>query len=307
MFRHSFRLKSLCATALVALISIRALAGDASSSLLDKQSPAPDQPSDLTLANFFSEGWDEAWTHRVTPGGAPDMSLLHVTTNFLEREVRADFYSQHNAPGSATRSIDYLDGLLAYGLNRRIMLEGLLAYQWNTTRSGREINGLGGAFVTRIQLVDVPGASYAFNFRITAPDSGVRTRQTAYSPGLAGWQDLTRLGLDRVGLYYSITDNAYVGPAGSANRRNDIGYAVALAKTWTQPNEPLLGNFTTFLEFYGTTPLDGTSSGVTSIDVTPGIRFTLGHGNVFMAGVDLPVTSPHNFDSTYRLTYIINF
>ncbi|MGD0657551.1 MAG: hypothetical protein ABSD38_05760, partial [Syntrophorhabdales bacterium] len=42
------------------------------------QAPAPEQPSNLTLWNFFTEGWSQEWTHRVTPGGAPDMSLLHV-------------------------------------------------------------------------------------------------------------------------------------------------------------------------------------------------------------------------------------
>jgi hypothetical protein len=300
-------LKAICVTSFALLASLPAFAGDSAVSILDKQTAAPGQPSDLTLANFFTEGWDDAWTHRATPDGAPDMSLLHVTTNFLEREERTDFYSQHDVSGAGTRSLDYLDSLIAYGLNRRIMFEALGAYQWNTARSGRERNGLGGAFVTRIQLIDVPGASYAFNFRVSAPNAGIKSPQTTYSPSLAGWQDLSRYGLSRVGLYYSITDNSYVGPPDSNNRRNALGYAVALAKTWTQPTEPLIGNFTTFVEFYGETPLDGAESGNTAIDVTPGIRFNLGHGNIFMAGVDLPVTTPHNFDSTYRLTYIINF
>src|ERR1700690_2341650 len=47
------------------------------------------QLSDLTLLNFFTEGWGEAWAHRHRE--TPDMSLLRVTTNFLEREYRLDY------------------------------------------------------------------------------------------------------------------------------------------------------------------------------------------------------------------------
>ena len=69
----------------------------------------------------------------------------------------------------------------------------------------------------------------------------------------------------------------------------------------------MLGNFTTFVEGYGVTSLDGSAKGATAITVTPGIRTTLGHGNVLMAGVDIPVSNPRPESAIYRLTYIINF
>ncbi len=72
------------------------------------------------------------------------------------------------------------------------------------------------------------------------------------------------------------------------------------------PKTPSFGNFTTFAEFYATSILDG-SNPATEGNFTPGIRFTLGHGNVLMAGVDLPLSHPHDFDATYRLTYVLNF
>ncbi len=43
------------------------------------------EPSELTLLNFFSEGWDQDWVKRSRHGRTPDMALLRVTTNFLER------------------------------------------------------------------------------------------------------------------------------------------------------------------------------------------------------------------------------
>jgi hypothetical protein len=289
------------------LLSLPAFAGETTTPILQDQSAAFSQPSDLTLSNFFSEGWDQPYEKRVTPGGAPDMSLFHVTTNFLEREVRFDYYSQRNTAGDGTKDVQFLDGLIAYSFDRRFMLEAVTQYEWKNARDGgTDVSGLAGAYVARLQLVDVPGASYDFNFRATTPSDGLKNKQTTLSPAFGGWNDLTPLGLKRVGLYYSIQDDTYAGPAKAGSKHNDLAYAISLAKTWTDPKTPFFGNFTTFAEFYGTTILDG-SDETTALDVTPGIRFTLGHGNVIMAGVDLPLTNPHNFAATYRLTYIVNF
>jgi hypothetical protein len=294
-------------TALLLLTSIPVFAGDASKSVIEGQTTASDQPSDLTLSNFFTAGWDDAYQKRVTPDGAPDMALLHVQTNFLEREFRFDSYSQQNVSGNKTRTVDFMDALIAYSINRRFMIEVVGNYEWMNAREGNDSSGGAAALLTRLQLVDVPGTSYALNFRVSSPNDGIDVKQTIFSPSLAGWNDLTRFGLKKVGIYYDLQEETYAGPAKAGSKHNDLVYAASLAKTWTEPTTPVFGNFTTFVEFYGTTNLDGDESGNTAVDVTPGIRFTLGHGNVIMAGVDFPISSPHNFDTTYRLTYIINF
>ncbi len=299
-------MKHTCSTALFLLASLPVFAGDVSESVIRNQAPALDQPSNLTLSNFFTEGWNQEWDKRVTPGGAPDMSLLHVQTNFLEREFRTDYYSQENTAADGTRNVQFMDGLIAYSFNRRFMMEVVSNYEWKDAREGADKSGAGGALVTRLQLVDVPGASYAFNFRVSAPNQGIDMKQTTLSPALAGWNDLTSVGLKRVGLYYSIQDNAYSGPAKPGTKHDDLASAVSLAKTWTDPQTPVFGNFTTFAELYATSNLDGKDRG-TVVNVMPGIRFTLGHGSILMAGVDLPVTNPHDFDATYRVTYILDF
>lgn len=299
-------MKKSFAGALFLLITLPVFAGDVTESALQDQTPAFSEPSDLTLSNFFTEGWNEGWEKRVTPGGAPDMALLHVGTNFLEREFRFDYYNQHNLASDGTRTVQLLDGLIAYSFNRRFMLEAVSNYEWKDSRAGLDTSGAGTAVVARLQLVDVPGASYDFNFRTTFPVQGIHALQTTLSPALAGWNDLTSLGLKRVGLYYSIQEDTYAGPAAPGSKRNDLTYAISLAKTWTDPKTPFFGNFTTFTEFYGTTNLDGYDQ-TTACNVTPGIRFSMGHGSVLMAGVDLPLTNPHDFTTTYRLTYILNF
>ena len=83
-------------TALFLFICVPVFAEESSVPVTQAQSPTPGQPSNLTFSNFFTEGWNQEWTKRVTPGGAPDMALLHVQTNFLEREFRTDFYNQQN-------------------------------------------------------------------------------------------------------------------------------------------------------------------------------------------------------------------
>ena len=239
------------------------------------------------------------------------MSLLHVQTNFLEREFRTDYYNQQNVRSNNTGHVSFLDGLIAYGLNRRLMLEVVANYQWNSVRKGVPQTGAGSAAVARLQLVDVPGASYAFNFRVSAPNQGIGMNQTTFGSALAGWNDLTGLGLKRVGLYYSIQENAYSGPAKAGSKNNDLAFAGALAKTWTGPHTPIAGNFTTFAELYGTSDLDGTAR-KNYLNVTPGIHTklghdSLGHEHVLMAGVDFPVTNPRAFNTTYRVTYVFDF
>lgn len=261
----------------------------------------------LTLGNLFSEGWDQPWSHVSDPDAAPDMALLRVQTNFLEREFRFDFYSQQNPHNLAKRDVEFVDGLVAYSFNRRIMIEAVGNYEWDDYRVGRDRNGGDGAFLGRLQLVDVPGASYAFSLRVTPPNDGIGGEQTNASFALAGWHDLTPLGLPRVGLYFHVQEETYIGPGVKGAKRNDMTYDISLAKTWVKPGVPVVGNFTTFVEGYGTTNLDGDKWGSTMVTITPGFRTTLWHNNVLMGGVDIPVTGPRPFDAIFRLTYIINF
>lgn len=293
---------------LILFICVPVFAEEPSAPLPQAQSSTPGQPSNLTFSNFFSEGWNQEWTKRVTPGGAPDMALLHVQTNFLEREFRTDFYSQQNVGSDDHRQVEFLDGLVAYGINRRFMLEVVGNYEWKTSRTaGDDVSGAGAAAVGRLQLVDVPGSSFAYNFRVNTPNSGIKVNQTEFINSIAGWQDLTGFGLKRFGLYYSVQLDTYAGPAAVGSEHNDLLYDVSFAKTWTDPDMLLIGNFTTFAEIYAQSFLDGSKHGQTVVNATPGIRLTLGHGNVLMGGVDLPVSTPLAFNATYRVTYIYNF
>jgi hypothetical protein len=264
--------------------------------------------SDLTLGNFFSEGWHQPWAKRERADGTPDMALLKVTTNFLERELRLDYAHTANVKHSRFQSTDLINGLIAYGLDRRIMLEVISNYQWNTPRTGAGVSGAGGGGLVRFALVDTELNSIAFQTRVNEPNRSIGQTQTSIQNGLAGFTDMyPLLGLARVGLYYSVVYEYLYGNHAKGARSNDIAYDVSLAKTWTPPNMPFFGNFTTFLEAFATTDLNGTTVGHTATTITPGVRFWFYPENSFTFGVDVPVTHPYPFGNVFRATYILNF
>jgi hypothetical protein len=262
--------------------------------------------SDLTLLNFFTEGWDQAWAHRHRH--TPDMALLRVTTNFLEREFRLDyvFTAVNNNPKVLDTQL--LNGLIAYGLDRRLMIEVISNYQWNVPPKGAPANGAAGGAVVRLQLIDTATASYAFNFKVATPNRGIGQTTTTMSYSLAGWQDMSALvpALGRLGMYYSFTYDNQLGFHKTGATLNDLAYVLSFAETWTDASTPVLGDFTTFLEFAGTTPLDGTNIN-TTLSLTPGIRFWFLPKNSLMFGIDFPLTSSPPYSIVYRLTYIMNF
>ncbi len=280
------------------------------------QAAQDEQLSDLGLFNFFSAGWDEESSKRERATGTPDLALLRVQTNFMEREFRVNYFFQNNIHTKTRENLDNLDAFIAWAFNRRFMIEIFGNYQWVDVRKGPDISGGFPEFVGRIQLVDTESSSYSFNYRVIAPDKGIGETQTTLSYGLAGFEDLAYwLGLDRVGFYYSVLFDSLAGPRAPGARQNDVGYDVTLAKTLTRRDTPIFGTFTPFVEFFAQTDLDGDHPGRTNVTITPAVRFNLGKfegvsfgkDNWLLWGVDIPVAGPRPWDAIYRFTYIKNF
>jgi hypothetical protein len=274
------------------------------------------RPQDLTLGNFFSAGWDEDWAKQVRDTGTLNLALLRVQTNFMEREFRTNYFMEGNVASTTTKNMSDVDTLIAWSFNRRLMIEVTGAYQWTDPRTGIEENGGFPGLVGRIQLVDTESSSYSLNLKVAAPNQELGVFQTTYSYGLGGFEDLAYwFGLDRVGLYYSFLFDTYEGPGAAGAKRNDIGYDVTVAKTITDPDTPLVGNLTLFVENYAQSDLDGSHGGRTLVSVTPGVRFNLGKSdrvkigqdNWIMFGADLPISDYRPWDVIYRVTYIKNF
>lgn len=267
---------------------------------------SPPPLSDLSFNNLFSAGWNEPWARRQRTNGAPDLTLLRVQGNLLLRALRTDFSFEHATDSSPKDHSQFVNQLIEYSVNRRLMFAAQVNYLW--VRDKDEDSGRGvsyGGFV-RLQLVDLPRTSYAFNIRAAAPREGIGETQTPLGFALAGWHDLTPLSLPRVGLYWHVQEETYLGPHPPGARKNQLTYGLDLAKTWTSPGSPF-GNLTTFLENYARTELDGNRGGQSYLTLTPGFRFNYHRRHAFIAGVDFPVTAPKPFSHVYRLSYIFSF
>ena len=135
-----------------------------------------------------------------------------------------------------------------------------------------------------------------------APDGTVHPDVRARAPGRGAWIGVTRPEIDEAnarGKLKTVLQRAF--------KTSDIAYDVSLAKTWTPSHMLLLGNFTTFLEAFSTTDLDGATEGHTVMTLTPGVRFWFYPENSLTLGVDIPVTHPKPFANMFRATYILNF
>ena len=198
---------------------------------------------------------------------------------------------------------------MAYALNRRLMLEVVGNYQWNDRINGPVISGAGAAFLARVQLIENAEQSYSFQARVSAPNKGIGQTQTSLTFGLAGWQDVHCWvpALGKFGLYYSFQYENLLGNPAANVTKNDISYDVSIAETWTTPSTAFFGNFTTFLEGFGQTFLDGPNSGKTNVTLTPGFRFWFIPENSISFGVDFPVSHLPAIHNVYRATYILNF
>ena len=297
------RLAARLGAASVLVLATPALASGAGEAAGDHA----DAVADLGLLDFFTNGWSQDWVHRHRE--TRNMALLKVTTNFLERELRVDYAYTSLTGNPRYAGTDFLNTLVAYAVNRRLMLEVIANYQWNVSPGNAPVNGGGGAALVRFQLVDTATASYSVQFRASAPNRGIGQTQTTLGYYLAGWQDLRAWlpALGRVGLYYSLEYDNLQGPASASATRNSVSYDVSLARTWTDAATPVVGDLTTFLELYGTTPLDGASAGKTVLSLTPGVRFWFAPKNSFSFGADLPVSHDPPWSVVWRSTYILNF
>lgn len=295
-----------CATTVLVGCTAEILAAEPSLASAGAPQSGVASASDLSFDNLLTAGWDEPWSRRPHPDGAPDLTLLRVQTNLLLDSLRTDYYYERTTPAGAEGHIHYVSQLLEYSLDRRLMLAAFGAYQSETGRfeTGRDGGAYGG--LIRLQLVDTPHASYALNVKATAPNGGVGQEQTVTSWALAGWHDLARAGLGKVGIYWHVQEETALGPAAPASQRNDLTYDLTLAKTWSSPTAPI-GQFSTFLETYAKTALDGSKRGQSTATLTPGFRFNLFRHHVFMFGFDVPVVEPRPFDQLYRFTYIYSF
>ncbi len=276
------------------------------SSLICWRAIAEEPVSDLRLSTFFTEGWDQPWAKRPRGDNTPDMALLRTQSNFPVQLFRLDTFAETDMTSPKFERTELATAIVEYAINRRFMPALFVTHQWMEGRDGQDEDGTTGGVFGRFHLLEDATASYALNVKMVLPNRDLGDHRTIWSYALAGWHDLAPLGLSRTGLYWHVQHELYAGPHAVGAVQNDVTYALSLAKTWSSPSANF-GNFTTFVESFGRTQLDGDHSGITSVTLTPGFRFTLDHKHVLMMGCDIPLSEERAYEHLVRLTWIMNF
>ncbi|HEX5270844.1 MAG TPA: hypothetical protein VFW33_10170, partial [Gemmataceae bacterium] len=280
-----------------------------------------EEPSDLFPCDFFRTGWDEPFEDRPREGRAPRFNLFKSRQGFLERDVVLG-YSYTNGLEDGRVNEHEVAGEVQWAFNRRfgVGVESLSTWQRPGSEGGRRADGLRWDFSTRWQLIDTADCAFNFQVHVITPESHLDEHQTGLAFTLAGFEDLTKtLGLYRFGLYQHVEYVSLIGPrgvtgeAGGGGEEGDVArppeerrpasllrYDVSVAKTFVDPNVPLVGDLTAFVEAFAETELDGSHSGSTAVTLTPGIRFNpTGREERpwwVQAAVEFPVSGPRAFN-----------
>ncbi len=260
-----------------------------------------DLPGDLAQSPPENPPAQEARERRT-----PDLVLLRVRGNFLEHDLRVNATYENDIQRSTAHAATDLEFRLAVPIDTVWMIGLLGNYRWEDELSRPDENGAALTVFGRVQLLDLPESSYAFNVEVATPNKGVDNTKTQVGFGVAGFEDLDLLlGLDRVGLYADLNLQHSSG-RGAGDGENQLSYVLSMAKTWT---EDLLGagRFTIFGELGGTTQLNQGSDGRTVITGTPGLRLDPAPAHALIAGVDFPITHPHGFGELFRISYVYSF
>jgi hypothetical protein len=278
-----------------------------------------EEPPDLGLRDFFTNGWDEKFEEREHKGRAPRLDLFRTRQGFLEQEMIAS-YGFNNQAANGNFNETQIGLTFEYAFNRRFEIDVGPYYTWRSTRGPAAAErGFESDNGVRLQLIDTADTAINFQLRVLTPSAQLEDPQTTLGFVLAGFHDLTGMGLYRVGLYGHFEYDALCGPRQQAAEFNtpaferasgSITYAVALAKTFVEPDVKLFGDFTVFVEAFGATDLNGTYSGQTFFSFTPGVRTNL-TGNEkgwwLQTGVEIPVAGPRGFNYGVRVAIFHDF
>ena len=279
------------------------------------------EPPDLGLRDFLTTGWDEKFEERHRKGVAPRFNLFKTRQGFLEQIFAVDYGYLSRTDGGRFNEHEAAAGF-EYALNRRFEIDAKPFYTWKTSRGERASqNGLRWDLGTRFQLIDTTDTAVNVQLRVVTPSAHLEDRQTTLGFVFAGFNDLTKHGLCRTGLYYHVEYDALLGPRDAEpeaeglppvqRASSRITYSVALAKTLVDPEVPLIGDFTVFLEAFGATDLNGTKSSQTFFSFTPGVRMNLSGREEkawwLQTGYEIPVTGPRAFNYGFRIALIRDF
>jgi hypothetical protein len=271
--------------------------------------PAPNSWRPLPFSTLFSEGWSEAWEPSPRgSGGAPRQGWINAAAGILNRSWFFTFAQGFNDP---PRGNAYLGSYtLMTPLSRRLMLitnipfvlrnvadSGLPTIDPSgpTVTTSRSHTGFGDiSFTPRVLLHETKDFSLTAELAVLTP-TGDRplARNCSLTPAVGFWTDLAGGWAIRGGIADLIP---------TQGGGNTLISQLAVGRTTTGHDVPLLGDFTYYLAAVAETPLsDGDH---TSVTLTPGLRTHLGRDWYLLAGLPTPLTKARVADLGMILWFV---
>ncbi len=263
---------------------------------------------DLTLSNFFSEGWKFAWWEEPEQESdqAPRFRLLKIPATVFEREVRMNYSFTNNGDSGKLDEHEY-ELELEMPVSRRLLIEVEPTVMSVSPNHGNNHSGFGDtSLITKVMLFETRNTTLLTILDIKFPtgneDIELGSGMTTISPGIGMWRDLGR----RFALHSFFGLDIPVSGTTEETPDTTVIYGTALAKTLTSKDTPFFGNLTFFVEFNGSSDV-GSNNDITVVSILPGVRWNLGHGFWLMPGIEFPVIGRDEFDNRIWFSVLKDF
>ena len=271
--------------------------------IVDWFEPEP-QASDLTLGNFLSYGWTEAWTEpHEGPDDAPRFRLLRIQRAFWERELRLTYsYAFDADQGRADEQEGEFE--LEMPVSRRFLIEiegGVTDLKPEGVSSRTRASDL--KIIPEVMLAEDRDTSFSSGLLVRVPAGGKAAEQgrTSLAPYLALWRGMGH----RVGLHTYVGAEFPIDGFGPDAPIAVLQYAVAPAVTLTPKATPYFGNFTLFMEMNGESDL-GRGDARSRITLLPGTRWRVIRDVWVATGYEFPVKG-NEFTGRLWLSVYLDF
>jgi len=261
----------------------------------------------LGFSNFL-EGWLTPWeTYVEDESRAPRVPLLRIAPAFFKREVRFNYLyvdDEHN--GEADVSEWGLALELPLTLRIKIDIEPKILYV-NTVEDAENVGFGDTKFALRTMLLESDTVSLSTGSVINVP-TGDEDRQlgegiTTVGQQLAFWMDMGH----RISLHTFLGVDVPTGGKHKADADLDFLYGVALSKTFTIKNTPVLEGITPFVELNGQKGFGLDEDEKYRVDLLPGVRWELSHELYVMQGFEIPLNGTEEFDKRIWFSIIKDF
>jgi len=249
----------------------------------------PENWQELSIGDFFSNGWDKPW---VSPpnggGGAPRQGWLNAFEGVFYRLSLGVFGWQHN-----NNNDGYTGNLVSFTpFNQRFNLQTEIPVASNNNRTD-----LGDIRVQgRFMLSETQNVTQTFNLAFRAPTgsstngNGVASVIPQYQFWANWWQGLVVRG----GAGFTIP---YTGQIYQAGARTTFDANLAVGYYFTPHDLTPFGDMVWYVATNLSQAIDDRGpSSTTTVSLSPGFRTHVGDNWYLLGAVEVPVTNPDPFD-----------